>query len=284
VHAPDPADGFPAARRIAPSLVVLDSVGSTNTELVARAAGGGLEHLATLATLHQTSGKGRLGRTWVAPRGAALAASVLLRPIDGDGTPVPPRHLGWIPLAAGVAMTDAVAAELPGRRDVALKWPNDVLVGDRKVCGVLAELLPGGDGLVIGAGVNLAMREDELPVPTATSLSIAGADVGADAAAADGGASALADRVLAAYLARLGELVAAYVAAGPDAEASGLRAAAIARCGTLGRRVRVVLPGDDELLGTATGLDATGRLLVQRDDDGGVVPIAAGDVTHVRHR
>ncbi len=230
---------------------------STNTELVGRASTGTLESLSALVTTNQTAGRGRLGRTWVAPPGSALAVSVFVR---AD------RGLGWLPLLAGLAMTRAVRALLPGE-PVALKWPNDVLVDDFKVCGILGEVVPGG--AVIGAGLNLTMTADELPVPTATSLVLRGAD-----------AEGLVDRALTAYLDAFERAWREFEGAGFDAEA-GLRSAVSAACGTVGRDVRVELPDASTEVGVATGIDDQGRLLVRLGDE--VRAIAAGDVTHVRH-
>src|SRR6202044_1415756 len=128
-----------------------------------------------LAAEEQTAGRGRGGRTWVSRPGASLTFSVLLRPVT-----VPPSSRGWLPLLTGVA----VAAGVRSASGVAagLKWPNDVLVGDRKLAGILAEQSTDGDTVVVGVGLNVATEERELPVsPTglpATSLLVEGADVG----------------------------------------------------------------------------------------------------------
>ena len=257
---------FQRARGIASRLIVLDSAGSTNAELVALAVDTDLADFTTLITDNQTDGRGRLGRAWMAPTGTSLAISVLVRTdVSAGGV-----ALGWLPLAAGVAMTDAVAALLP-RRPVGFKWPNDVQVEGRKVCGILSEIVPGGASVVIGAGLNVTMTSVQLPVPTATSLMVEGA-------ADDGN---LVDDALAGYLSGLRDTVAALWAAGGDAERSGLRAAVIERCTTIGREVRVELPGGAELLGRATGIDAVGRLEV-RDSTGQVRAVAAGDIIHLR--
>lgn len=239
-------------------LDVLTEVGSTNAELRARAGDTtDWPHLSVLVTDNQTAGRGRLDRTWVAPAGSALAISVLLRELP------PTDLLGWIPLAAGVAMADAVAAQLPGR-EVAVKWPNDVLVDGRKICGILAEAAPGA--VIVGTGVNTAMPASALPVPTATSF-------------VDLGMTADDDRLIADYLQEFDSLLSALAAAG-DAVASGLHAAASARCATLGLAVRVSLPGDRMLEGTATAIDVDGRLVVS--SDGVEHAVSAGDVVHVR--
>ncbi|MUG03593.1 biotin--[acetyl-CoA-carboxylase] ligase, partial [Bacillus tequilensis] len=174
---------LPRTAALADPLIVLDTCGSTNAELRERAtAGGRLGHLAVLLTDAQTAGRGRLDRTWTTPAGAALAVSTLLRDLPADID-----VWGWIPLAAGVAMTDAVAAQLPAR-SVGLKWPNDVLVDGLKICGILAEVTSAG--IIVGTGVNTAMSAADLPVPTATSFAALGATVDVD-------------RLLADYLARL---------------------------------------------------------------------------------
>jgi BirA family biotin operon repressor/biotin-[acetyl-CoA-carboxylase] ligase len=258
---------FEESRRVAPELHVVESSPSTNADLVRLAADPATPHFTVLATLDQTAGRGRLGRSWTAPSGTALAVSVLLLPRTPHGVLSLERY-GWLPIAAGLAMTRTVAAALPAA-SVGFKWPNDVLVGGRKVCGVLAELVAGRNGVVIGAGVNLTMTADQLPVPTATSLAIEGAE----AAALDS------DAVLAGYLTQLRTLVEGYVATDGDAESSGLASAARDACITLGRRVRIDLPDGTQLQGTATGLDADGRLVV-RDPDSAVHVVAAGDVTH----
>lgn len=247
------------ARDIASRIEVLPEVGSTNAAL--RALGADAEawpHLSVLVTDTQTAGRGRLDRVWTAPPGASLAISVLLRKLPAD-----PRARGWIPLAAGVAMADSVSAQLPGQ-GAGLKWPNDVLVDGRKICGILAEAMP--DAVIVGTGVNTAMTASALPVPTATSFAVLGVEADVD-------------RLLTDYLQALDGLLAGLAEKG-DAVSSGLHAAATARCVTLGRDVRVSLPGDRILEGRALRLDEDGRLVV--DADTGEQTVSAGDVVHVR--
>ena len=250
-------------------LLQLPSLPSTNAELVRLAGEQQLPAFTTLVTDDQTAGRGRRGRSWVAPAGTSLAISVLLRPSGLDGVPLDPSRFSWLSLAAGVAMTDAVATVLPDAA-VGFKWPNDVQVAGKKICGVLGELLPSGGGVVMGAGINVTMTVEQLPVPSATSLALEGAD-GDD----------LPDRILSVYLDRLVELVGAYGKHAGDADASGLRAAAVERCTTLGREVRAELPGDEELLGSAVGIDELGRLQI-RSGSGRVDAVAAGDIIHLR--
>ncbi|WP_101846570.1 biotin--[acetyl-CoA-carboxylase] ligase [Zhihengliuella sp. ISTPL4] len=250
---------FPRSAALASRLEVLDATGSTNADLRGHADDiDGWPHLSVLLTRDQTAGRGRLDRRWMTPAGAALAVSVLLRDLPSD-----PAGRGWIPLAAGVAMTEAVAEQLPGAA-VALKWPNDVLVDGGKICGILAEA--GPRAVIVGAGINTAMTSAQLPVPTATSFALHGVVVDEDA-------------LLHAYLAALDRHLTGLAATG-DAVASGLHAAVTARCATIGQSVRVSLPGGSQLEGTAVGIDGEGRLLVAAD--GAEHAVSAGDVVHVR--
>ena len=259
---------LPLSRAVAPHLELLPEVGSTNAELVARAsaAGADLPDFSVIGTPSQTAGRGRLGRVWVAPPGKTLAVSVLLRPAAGatDG-------LGWLPLLAGLAMTRALTA-LVADHAVTLKWPNDVQVDGLKVSGLLAELVPTGGAVVIGAGVNLTMTAEELPTPISTSLTLVGVDE------AD-----LLDRALAGYLGELRELYERFAGAGLDAAASGLRAEVTRACSTIGRNVRVELPGGGDLYGEAVDIDELGRLVVRGLADARPHAVAAGDVTHLRY-
>jgi len=252
------------------SFVVVDESPSTNTELVARAAGE--PDFSVLVTTNQTAGRGRLGRVWVAPPGKTIAVSVLLRPVLPAGEPLELSHYGWLPLIAGVAMSTAVGTVVPSHR-VGLKWPNDVQIDGLKVSGILAELVPGGQSVVIGAGLNVSIDADDLPTPTSTSLALVGAVVSDETT----------DAVLATYLSTLRSLYTEFVRLGADPEGSGILDLVTDSCTTLGQQVRVHLPGGDDLYGTATSIDSTGRLLVRRSTDGHVTAVAAGDVTHLRY-
>jgi BirA family biotin operon repressor/biotin-[acetyl-CoA-carboxylase] ligase len=275
---------FPISSSIGARFEYLDEAGSTNDVLVTRATGPDADawpDLSVLVTDNQTSGRGRLGRSWLAPSGKSLAISVLLRPRLANG-PLPVNRYGWFPLLAGAAMTLAVrgvveAAAAPAadddapRHEVALKWPNDVLIDGYKVAGILSELLPDASGLCIGAGLNLALDEHDLPTLTSTSLLLVTGSVPDP------------DAVLAAYLTELQRLTTAFLAAGADPDASGLHEQVTVLCGTLGSPVRVELPGGNDLVGTAIGLDPDGRLVVDDQATGEPVAVAAGDVTHLRY-
>ncbi|HET9691024.1 MAG TPA: biotin--[acetyl-CoA-carboxylase] ligase [Acidimicrobiales bacterium] len=221
-----------------------DSIDSTNRWLREEAAAGAPEGLVAVAD-HQSAGRGRLGRTWEAPAGSALLMSVLLRPAH-----LPPERLHLVTAAVALAAADA-CADLAGVA-AELKWPNDLLVGDRKLAGVLAEAVAGA--VVVGIGVNLSAGP-----PGAAHLG-------------EGGAAADRDALLSALLTGLERRL----AAGWDAVATEHRA----RCGTVGRRVRVEL-ADRTITGVARAVDPDGRLVVAADD-GTEVAVTAGDVVHLR--
>lgn len=244
------------------SLDVVDSTGSTNSDLAGRAAS--LTEGAVLVAEEQTAGRGRLDRTWTAPARSGLFFSVYLAP-----APVPVQRWGWLPLLAGVAAATGLARS--AGVDTALKWPNDLLVTvegeERKTGGILAER--AGDGVVIGIGLNVSLRTDELPAPTAASLALAGA-VSTDR-----------ETLLRGVLRSLEQWYGQWRAADGDAAASGLQEAYAAGCATLGRTVRAQLPGDRTLTGEAVAIDGDGRLVLS-SEDGLREPVSAGDIVHLR--
>ena len=211
----------------------------------------------------QTAGRGRLGRSWSSPPRAALACSVLLRPAA-----VPPAARAWLPLLTGIAVAAALRAE--AGVPAGLKWPNDVLVADRKIAGILAEA--HGDAIVVGIGLNVTLTAAELPVPGATSLLLEGA------------ACLDRERLLAAVLTGLADRYGTWAARRPwlatGPGAGGLRAEYLRWCVTVGREIRVEMPGGPPLTGTAADVDETGRLAVRTGS--GITLVGAGDVVHVR--
>ena len=215
---PPSAPGWSAPAACGGTSASSSETGSTNADLLAEARAGAAEGLVLVAET-QTAGRGRLGRSWSSPPRAALAFSVLLRPVA-----VPPAARAWLPLLTGIAVAAALRAE--AGVTATLKWPNDVLVDGRKIAGILAEA--HGDAIVAGVGLNVTLTRAELPVPTATSLLLE------DAACLDR------ERLLAAMLTELASRYTAW-AAGPDAAA--LRAEYLRWCVTVGREVRVELPG-----------------------------------------
>jgi BirA family transcriptional regulator, biotin operon repressor / biotin---[acetyl-CoA-carboxylase] ligase len=247
------------------ALDVVAQTGSTNEDLLA-AARSGTAQGAVLVAEDQTRGRGRQGRTWVSRAGAALTFSVLLRPVA-----VPAAARGWLPLLTGVALSRALRTTTGV--DAVLKWPNDVLAGEAKLAGILAE--QAGDAVVVGLGVNVGAVPDGLSAARAGALpatSLAGLGVRADRGA-----------LLVGVLQELEHWYRRWTepAAAPgDAEGSGLRAEYLRRCSTIGRDLRVQLPGGARLAGVASGIDRAGRLLVQTAT--GVTAVSAGDVIHVR--
>ncbi len=241
------------------TLEVAGEVGSTNADLAARAADGAPEGTVLVAE-HQAAGRGRLDRTWTSPPRAGLTVSVLLRP------DVPAARRGWLPLLTGIALAEAVG-EVTGVR-TSLKWPNDLLAADgAKLAGILAEA--AGGAVVVGTGLNVTTRREELP-PTGTSLALVlGAPV---------------DRgpVLLAFLRGLERRYLAWTAALGDPVAGGLARDYLAWSSTVGAEVAVTLPDGSALTGTATAVDWDGRLVL--DTGAGTVELASGDVQHVRTR
>jgi BirA family biotin operon repressor/biotin-[acetyl-CoA-carboxylase] ligase len=238
--------------------------GSTNSDVLLRAAAGQAEGL-VLAAEEQTAGRGRMGREWLAPPHAALMFSLLVCPAA-----VPPSRRGWLPLLAGVAVATAI-------RDCAgagatLKWPNDVLAAPAagKLAGILAEA--SGDAVVIGIGLNVSTRPDEFPPPGAGSL---------PATSLLAACAAVLDRelILSAILAGFEHRYLAWREAGGDPAV--IRPEYLSMCSTLGRQVRVELPGGQALSGEAVDVDSDGRLVLASSGNSRVA-VAAGDVVHVR--
>jgi BirA family transcriptional regulator, biotin operon repressor / biotin---[acetyl-CoA-carboxylase] ligase len=243
-------------------LEILSSTPSTNAVLVARAATDDRSGLVLLAE-HQTAGRGRLDRAWVAPPRSGLTLSVLVRPYD-----VPVQRWPWIALLSGLAV--AAALNTAAGVSATLKWPNDVIIGERKVAGILVERVETGPyppAAVIGIGLNVSMTAAELPVETATSLVLERARTT--------DRSVLARAILRTLEGLLGD----WQRSGGDPE-GGLLAAYAGACSTIGRNVSVALPGGAEVAGRAVGVDASGRLAVSTAT--GRQLFGAGDVVHLR--
>lgn len=253
---------------------IVARAGSTSTEALARLAAdpawadGGL-----LAAEHQDAGRGRAGHSWTTPPGAALTLSLVVRP------DVPRAAWGWLPLLTGLGVVRAVRA-VTGLAAV-LKWPNDVLLPatdgvdlpgwgrDRKAVGILAEVAPGGQAVVLGIGVNVAQTAAELPVPSATSLAVAGAP--------DPDRTA----VLLAVVREVTGVLDRWRAADGDVVGTGLDREVAAACRTLGVEVGATLPDGSQVRGTAVRIAADGSLVL-RAADGTERDLLAGDVRHVR--
>ena len=268
---------FLAATGIA-KVVVVDSTGSTNADLLRSVTVEPEEwpDLSVLTAEYQTAARGRLDRRWEAPPLSSVSVSLVLRPANAEGRPLPTHTYSWLSLLGALALRETLreTAGIPAE----LKWPNDVLVRGRKIAGILAQLGPMGDGsappVILGTGLNVTLTTSELPVPTATSVALE--------------ESLTVDRtvLLKSYLAHFAVLYrsfcnadgdpAAGIAAGPS-----LHKRVESVMVTLGKQVRAQLPGDHEIIGHASRLDEYGSLLVV-DNDRREHVVTAGDVVHLR--
>ncbi len=241
---------------------VYDELGSTNAE-ASRLAREGVREGTVVVAEHQTAGRGRLDRRWEAPPRSSLTFSVVLHP------QVSVDHWPWLPLLTGYAVLRCLRDGGIGQR-ASLKWPNDVLIDDRKVAGILVERIgtDTGAAAIVGIGLNVSMTEAELPVPTATSLLLA-----------TGHAPDRTDLLTGL----LQTLLTTYAEWAPDAgtpRTPALRAAYTSACSTLQQTVRADLPGGEAVTGQAIGVDEAGRLVIANTS--GSRAIGAGDVVHIR--
>jgi BirA family transcriptional regulator, biotin operon repressor / biotin---[acetyl-CoA-carboxylase] ligase len=229
----------------------VEATGSTNTDLIAAVTAGTAADRTVLAADHQTAGRGRLDRRWDAPPGANLLVSIVVAPIPT--VPVEATHR--VGLAAVAAARRFLGADAAGA--VGLKWPNDVLFGDRKLAGILAQRVPDRDAVVVGLGLNVGWAPD------------GAAALGSLARDTNGDLEVHPARLLRALLEELDALPADIA----DRYTESLV--------TIGRWVRVELPGDTGLHGRAIAVDGSGRLVV--DDPSGVRHhLDVGDVVHLR--
>jgi BirA family biotin operon repressor/biotin-[acetyl-CoA-carboxylase] ligase len=248
-----------AARIIGREIRYLAETDSTNRQAYALGEAGAGEGLVVIAD-RQTAGKGRMGRSWASPPGVNLYLSILLRP------PLPPQAAPQLTFVSTLAVSRTIAA-VSGLSPTH-KWPNDVLVGDCKVAGLLNEMSAESDRIrfvVLGIGVNLNMTADQFPndlrMP-ATSLLLAGGQPVS---------RALFARTL---LEQLDALYAEFLQRGP----APLLAAWEARCDLIGKEVEVDEGGSGILRGKFTGIDRDGALLLTLAD-GTTERVLAGDVT-----
>lgn len=268
---------FLAATGIA-KVVVVDSTGSTNADLLRSANVEPKEwpDLSVLTAEYQTAARGRLDRRWEAPPLSSVSVSVVLRPVNADGRPLPTHTYSWLSLLGALALRETLleTAGIPAE----LKWPNDVLVRGRKIAGILAQLGQMGDGsvppVILGTGLNVTLTATELPVPTATSVALEGPQT--------------VDRtvLLKSYLAHFAVLYRGFCNADGDPTAGiaggpSLHKRVESAMVTLGKQVRAQLPGDHEIIGHASRLDEYGSLLVV-DKEAKEHVVTAGDVVHLR--
>ena len=234
-----------------------EDIGSTNDWVMEQARGGAAEGLVAVAD-HQSAGRGRRDRRWVAPPGSSLLFSVLLRP-DLDPSQF---HL----TSAAVALSAAGACTEVCGVNADVKWPNDLLVQDRKLAGVLSESLVGSQGfgsaVVVGTGINVNWPP-VLPADLAHLATALNRESGRDVDRGD---------LLVAILESLDDYLDDWTAVAHDYRI---------KCATVGREVRVDLGARGVLEGTAVGVTDEGLLEV-RDSGGTKVTIAVGDVVHLR--
>lgn len=232
------------------------STGSTNADLVAEARQHSDDGIVLLAE-EQTAGRGRFERRWESPAGASIAFSMLLRPTRGA------MEWGWLSLLAGMAVATGIekaTQAAPGR--VELKWPNDVLLDGRKLCGILSERVETTvPAAVVGIGINFSLDESELPVENATSLLLAGLDTDKTT-------------VLAAVLREFAALYQQWERDGQVHDAYSQR------CASIGAPLKVMVDEHTTVLGTGDHVDAHGRIVVRTPQ--GLQAFSAGDVHHLR--
>ncbi len=236
------------------AIEVVASTGSTNADVAAWALAGEPAGRVLIAG-EQTAGRGRLARSWVSPFGSSLSISMLLKP-----EPEFPQW-GWLSLLTGLAVTSALAEIAPNPTAVQLKWPNDVLIEGKKVCGILSERVehPTGARAVVGVGLNVELSHEDLPVPTATSLSLEGFPVDRD-------------RIVAGLLRHMERYYNLWQEAGALVEEYR------DRCSSVGAQLTVTVAPDVVVTGRGHGVDEFGRLQVVTKT--GLQTFAVGDVVH----
>lgn len=264
-----------------------ETIGSTNVHALEDPRPGRV-----IIAHHQSGGLGRRGRSWTSPPHTGLAISAVLPPLPST---VRPENNGWIPLLTGLAVVAGLQAADPVL-EAELKWPNDVLVAVpvpvtteesairplvhargqswAKICGILAQVAPTG-AVVVGTGLNIDHRVEDLPVPTATSWTLAR---GIQPPLPQGARQVF----LEGYLHALGQ----HYASLARGEVDLLRADYGQRCLTIGEEVLVHRPGGRRTRGEAAGVDTDGALLVREMAPGGepgtLHRLHAGDVEHLR--
>ena len=238
------------------SVTVLASTGSTNADLADGARSGRLAG-AALVAMEQTAGRGRLDRQWVSLPGASVALSVLLKPTPEFS------QWGWLSILAGMAVSSALRQIADDPSIVTLKWPNDVLLRGKKVCGILSERIerPEGAMAVVGMGINLTLTESQLPVPTATSLVIEGMNPDAEL-------------IVSLVLRQFEDYYRTWETRG------SLREEYEARCASVGAQLSITVDAGHRCEGIGRGVDEFGRLQVATTE--GLQTFAVGDVVHAR--
>lgn len=238
---------------------VVETTRSTNADLIERSSAASIDGLILIAE-NQTAGRGRNGRSWRGVPRAQITMSMGIAVAD-----LPPRAWGWVPLVTGLAVVDAVRETTAVQ--VALKWPNDVLSGTDglKLGGILSEVVASAPMIVVGVGLNVSLRTEEVPDFSATSLALLGATNLDRVALVTALTQHIARRLDQLRRAGCGDetLIAEYAE----------------RSLTIGTKVRATLPGGKEIVGVAHTVDDLGRLHIDGNCD---VPVSAGDIEHLR--
>lgn len=245
-----------------PQILYFDSLSSTSVEAARRAVEGGAEGLCIVAS-EQTAGRGRLDRQWVSPKDAGLYCSIILRPkFDQSQWPL-------LTLMVAVVVHDALLDTHALETDI--KWPNDVLSNDKKLCGILAETVetPLGRAVILGVGINL--KKNSFPAE------LEGVATSVEAAAGHAEDSR-------ALLEHLLDLLGRYyqILQGPAGAAEIVREWSRRSSYASGKRIRVA-NGEEILEGITRGLGGDGALRVETET-GEIKTVRAGDVTNLRSR
>lgn len=247
--------------KVLPQPEVLVCTDSTNRLLAQRFAAGSQVPYAAVIARHQRTGKGRLGHSWYAPADSSLLFSTLVTLPENT----PAQSLGWVPLGAALAVAELIDGELPSNEaNAAVKWPNDVLIGDKKVAGILAEYLGIEDGyhwITVGVGLNITQTDEELTPYQGTSL------------AENGWEHPVTERSLTRLGHRLNYLLHQRIEEDFDQVPSSYRKA----CVTVGETVQATSADGQVVIGVATDVSPTGGLEVVHD--GTKTTITAGEVT-----
>ena len=229
---------------------VVEVTGSTQDDLVEKVEAGSALAKSVIVAEYQSAGRGRLDRTFIAPQSSALTFSLYIEPkVNRD-------EWSFIPLLAGLSMQEALTS-LDENAEVGIKWPNDLLINEKKIAGIISQAT--AKGVVIGIGINVGMTTDELPVDHATSLALQEF-------------SELNRNVILATFLNYFEVNLQLWELGQTFTAQ-YRLASV----TLGRQVEVTLPGGEIVRAEATGVSDTGALALNNGRE-----ITVGDVIHLR--
>lgn len=229
---------------------VVELTGSTQNDLLQLVESNNALDGQVIVTEYQSSGRGRLDRTFEAPTKSALLFSFYIKPRKRR------TEWGFIPLIAGLSLVRAITT-LDSAINVSLKWPNDLIINEKKCAGIIAQTTT--EGIVIGIGLNVSMTLEELPVPSATSLTIEGSKI-ADR-------NALLSQVLNAFTELFEAWEEGFELLNEYADVSS----------TIGKKIRIELPGGENLEGSVARISSTGELVLNNGEH-----VSAGDVIHLR--